>query len=218
MNQNKGVDMTDLTEFDRILDAAALDPRPRWKRAVAQIVDQGLGGVPTEIAAELRRAPARELASKLKAAIEGGNIIAGDQAIADFETALRKAVTYERQHGRLRPVTPRSELERHSGALVEHCWGPAETDALLQMIRPGEQIKSVEWWKLITSEREIGRGEVRAFGKPVTWTNRHGSWERQFVSDHEVREAEADAAARARAQFAPWAANRNLDLPGGIRS
>jgi len=210
-------DYLELSQFDATLDAAETDPRPRWKAGAAAIVEQELGprsGIPEGIAADLRRGALPGLAARLVGALRSGHHAAGETAIADFQTQLRNTVRSEREHGRLRCI---SEIERCRVELVAHKWnGAAEHSALLAMIKPGEKIRSIGFWK-ITLEfgRVITRDEVRSFEKPLTWTN-PTSWESQFISDREIADAE-EAAARQATPYAPGSDSRNWDLPKGVR-
>jgi hypothetical protein len=62
------------------------------------------------------------------------------RAIAAFRDTLRNSVRTERERGRLRPITPASELERCAVMYRTCAWGAAERDALIEMIPPGVRI------------------------------------------------------------------------------
>jgi hypothetical protein len=207
--------VTDYFEhFDAILDTAETDPRPRWKHIMREMLENEIDRrqIPPDIAADIVRAPLHELADRLRRMLEEGRTGDAPNSISEFQLAVRRSVQNEREHGRLRTVTPTSELERCALAYRAHAWGGAEHDALVQMIKPGERIRSIDFWKIVTDTREITRPEIRAFGKPPWWSNKERSWESQFVSDREVIAA-AETAQRQTNAIPAGSDSRNLDLP-----
>jgi hypothetical protein len=184
-------------EFETTIATAEIDPRPRWIRLARQVSDQALTGIPESIAESIVQSRSKALAEKLRRAIEIGNFASGDDLIAGFHRELRDAVHWERTEGRLKVVTAETEIARSARTLVDHGWGSHECDALRLMLKAGERLGKIDYWKIVTSNREIGRAEVRAHNKPVTWLH-PTSWEEQFVGDARVRELEADETERAR--------------------
>jgi hypothetical protein len=206
-----------VTTFHAERDSVETDPRPRWYRMLDQVIDRVLGPraqIPESIAADLLRSQLRELGPRLDRALQSGNVRDGDEAISEVQAALLESVRRERTSGRLVPVCAETELERNKQALTHYRWdGGAERNALLAMIKDGERIKSINFWSITTDKREIMRDDARRFLKPRTWST-SGTWESQFTSDADVRDAEEAASRR---EYAPGSDSRNLDLPNPKR-
>jgi len=194
-----------------------LDPRAAWDLSIATIAEQHIGKraeIPEAIAADLLRGLLHGLEAQLVGALQSGNYSKGHEAIVLFDQSLRNAVRAARESG---PLRAQSELDRCRVELVAKKWnGAAEHDALVGLLKPGERIRAVEFWRIVlTDGREISRDEVRLYGKPTFWTNKSGSWESQFVSDADVRDAE-EAAQRQANTVPAGSDSRNYDLPNGV--
>jgi hypothetical protein len=202
-----------MDEFNNQLDSAELDPRAKWKAAAKTICERELAGVPGEIAEEIARSHLRELGKHLRECLEEGRIADGNQWIAQLELGMRNAIRWERQSGRLKPVSPTSEIERSLPALPACGYQPIEIDSILALLgrgEPGERITEIGIRVVKTSKRSIGRGELVNVLKSSTSTN--GKWEQQFPSDRELRELEAAEEARQNPQGL-YSDYYNHDLP-----
>ena len=102
--------------------------------------------------------------------------------------------------GRLKPKT--SGVEERLGELAAHGWGAAEVEALRQMITPSDPLKTVDYFFVETQSGRLTRDQVRAFGRPETWTN-DITWRARFVSDREVERLKEAAEQHAREAASP---------------
>jgi hypothetical protein len=187
-----------LQEFSDTLDAAETDPRPRWKRIVGEIIVNELDRrqVRKDVADDLAQTCLRKLGPALRLTLEESRTPDAAELLSDFAMELRRMVQHEREHARLRVVTAATELERCAAAYHEHAWGGAEHDALVHMIKDGEKIRSIGFWKIELDTREVTRDQVRNFDRPPTFL-RTKNWLSMYVSDEAVRDAEERAARRA---------------------
>lgn len=87
-------------------------------------------------------------------------------------------------------------------------------DFLVGDLRPGEKLLEVGWWALKTNQRELTRAGLKAACRMSVETN-DAAFERNFVSDANVRAAEAAERERANPPAAQY--GRNTDFPNGIR-
>ena len=95
-----------MTEFNELLDAVDLDPRPRIKARVAAICEQQLVNMPAAVAENIARSRLRELGTRIRAALDNGRSFEAWTWISQFEIELRNAVISERKTGALKPVAP----------------------------------------------------------------------------------------------------------------
>lgn len=201
----------DFSTFDNRLDAIELDPRVAAKRHVRNVVEVRMRGIPDGVAAQITGSRLTTLADRIAAAIERGNPTAIGELIDAFEIDLMNAIRDARERGALKPRT--NGVEERLGVLEAHGYLAKEQNHARLMIVAPERLERVDYFSLTTNRRTISRDELRAFGRPMTWTN-DSSWNAQFVSDRNVRAIEAEAAERERqAARGPWADNRNMDLP-----
>jgi hypothetical protein len=195
------------------LNSIEIDPRARWAQSITQITDLWLGErsqIPPAIAADLLRGPLQELDSRLIAALQSGHYGNGDQAIGEFKLQLQNNIRTERAQGRLKPISPSSEIERNLAAFRLCGYRAIELDSLLRVL-PDERIIEVGIRAVKTASRTIGRGELVDVLKPTTQTNVN-SWLNQFPRDSELRELEEAAERRENPLPQSWD-NYNHDLP-----
>lgn len=172
--------------FDQIVDAAELDPRKRMKVAVRAMVEFELQHVPPAIADEIAGSRVEALAKIMVNVLEGRDTRDWWEPLHELRTALREAVDREREHGRLKQVTPESEVERVRGVLEAAAWNPLEIRSVCAMLKAGEKITRIDFFAVATSTRTINREAARAWSRPVTWRN-DLSWSEQFTGEAELK-------------------------------
>ncbi len=175
--------------------------------------------MPTSQPISRRRSPNRAWlpASRLRTALEQGRIADGEKYLGDFALDLRRLVQAERQppYGRLVPVSAESQLEKFKEVLYRHAWRGPDLSELRSMIPDNTKIAGITFWAItLEGGRTITRDQVRQNSKPISWSNKQGSWESQFVSDATIRELETAAT---RVPTPVGSDSRNLDYPNGVR-
>jgi hypothetical protein len=163
-----------MNQFKEQLHTVELDPRARWHAGAKRILERELAGIPTEIAMEIAGSLLRELAPRLIQCLLEGQVT--DGWMVHLELEIRNALRYERQHGRLKPVSPTSEVERCMPILAAAGYDrwPIEIDSILALLthgETGERIVEVAVRHVRTSTRTIGRLELANVLKPSTQTN-----------------------------------------------
>lgn len=203
----------DFSAFDDLLDSAELDPRPRMKKAVHEILKFEMQHVPAAIAVEMTSSRLKTLGKALVEIIEDRDTRKWVDVVYDLRDELRRAIARERESGRLQPWSADKEIKDHLAELAAKGWSGRIVEHLRALLRKGELLQSVEYFAIMTNQRRLERTAIRDAGRTVTETNDR-NYSAQFLSDNTVRQLESDAAERAsRANVPPWSQNYNHDLP-----
>jgi hypothetical protein len=190
--------------------AVPLDPRASWEQTATQIAAMRCRELPPDTASDLVKPLWRTLDAALAEIFKRGNYSEADAAFNAFDTALATAVGKEYERVR---AAATNNVEALLGVLEAHGWFAKEQAAARQLVVAPERLERVDFFALTTNRRKISRDELRAFGRPTSWTN-DSSWNAQFVSDRNVRELQDEAARRERElRIPPGSDSRNMDLP-----
>jgi hypothetical protein len=185
--------MNDKTEFDSYVDTEIeIDPRPRLKAKVAEILERELEGVPADVTDDLIL-PSRlqPLATRCKDAIESGHSDRLDRLLLEFAGDLRRVVAWERREGALKPLSVLSECKRVAGRLSGSFWNGFEQAQLLAILTPDDlPILKISYREISTTVRVISRGFQEAT-RPVSISPEH--WRSLGTSENEICEAEQAA-------------------------
>jgi hypothetical protein len=212
---NLTFDKDDTLEFP-LTDSGDPDWRPKFKLRASETAAMRLRDLPRDARKRIREPLIKTFDPALRDAYERGDYHAAEIALAEFDEALLKGAVLE--YERARTAAADTGVEERLGALEAHGWLAKEQDAARLMIVAPEKLGRVDFFSLTTNQRTITRDEIRAFGRPASWSN-DNSWTAQFVSDRNVREMQAEAARREReAARGLWAHNVNTDFgPQGVR-
>ena len=172
----------------------AKPPSETWRARAQRIVEHQMRGIAADIAADLLRSRWARLDERVAAAIARGAEDDIEQALIELDTGLLEAVRVARERGALKPPTNR--VYESLPALEAHGKGAKEIENLDQIIRLPEQLVSVDFFKVTTTQRVITLDEIRAWGRPPSWRNDQ-TWIAQYVGDREVERLRDAAEQRA---------------------
>jgi hypothetical protein len=200
-----------VTDFCNAIDAIELDPRPRLQACAARIVERELDGVPDELAETIASPRLEGLATKAKEVLERGHYDRIDALLTAVAIDLNRAVEWERREGSLKPHLPEDEIKKFAGALRDRRWNSHEVNCLSRLVKPGERIVSVEWRSIGTSERVIGRDDLRPVSNTVEFWRSHGT------PTKTIREAEAEERAATARAARPFSADSGPNVQPGVK-
>jgi hypothetical protein len=158
--------------------------------AVARrIAERELADVPDDLAAQILPSRLGRLTQRAREAFDRGHPEQIGELLNEYAADLRGTVLRERQSGALKPVTPSGELERCKEVLAAKKYGASEFQGLLNLLRDGERIRSVDFRRIETSMRTITRADI--FGAfPFDRVMTEEFRERMFTPERVIEEAE----------------------------
>jgi hypothetical protein len=127
-----------ITEFDELLDSGELDPRPRIKKAVREILRFEMQHVPAAIAAEMTRSRLKVLGKALVEIIEDRDARKWVDVVFGLRGELRRVIARERESGRLQPWSAEKEIKDRLSELAVKGWSGRIVEHLRTMLRKGE--------------------------------------------------------------------------------
>ena len=218
-----------LKEFDEALrnTAAVTHLFPHWMEVAEQRADIRLRDIPEADAIAIRTPRLQALKREFIEILDSDNgrpatqaevTAAATAALDRFDRDLLAcAVKY---HADAQRAATDQRIESRRNELTRCGWNVIEVEHICGMLAPGEKLQTVAVFHVETNRsRCVSRDEVRAWGRPLSWTN-DSTWQSQFTPNAVLRELEADLAeAKRAAARPPWADNLNRDLgPRGIRA
>lgn len=196
-----------IQEFNSAIDAIEIDPRVRLKAATERIIDRYLSDVPQEIADQIAASRLQALAARASDLLQRGLWDRIDSALTDFASSLDEALAFERRVGRLRLVTPESEVARCAGTLTRFLWNPHEITCSKGTMVEGEQIllisrRAITTTKRMITRRDPGWDQFRPITNSRAWWASLCTPEAKIAAAEEMERREAAEASRPFSDFA----------------